>query len=126
MVEVEPIEERMHKPESSHLAFPEHLRPPICKEEAVGIHKRVKMIHDPVKFVVTCAVVDVEFPNPPDRSVHLGSYNEVSDDHMYAVASRRWMRFRGEVDKGSTEAASIDTTTYLSIDTCRVIRAERV
>ncbi|KAG2251186.1 hypothetical protein Bca52824_081322 [Brassica carinata] len=32
----------------------------------------------------------------------------------------RWMRFRGEVDKGSTEAASIDTTTSLSIDTCRV------
>nr|VDD60935.1 unnamed protein product [Brassica oleracea] len=84
----------MHKPESSHLAFPEHLRPPICEEDAVGIHKRVKMIHDPVKFVVPCAVVDVEFPIPLDRSVHLGSYNEVSDDHMYAVASRRWMRFR--------------------------------
>ncbi|KAF2613917.1 hypothetical protein F2Q70_00011777 [Brassica cretica] len=54
---------------------------------------RVKRIHDPVKFVVPCAVVEVEFPIPPDRS---------------------------EVDKGSTEAASIDITTSLLIDTHRV------
>ncbi|KAH0906095.1 hypothetical protein HID58_037922 [Brassica napus] len=33
------------------------------KEEVVGIHKRVKRIHVPVKFVVSCIVVEVEFPN---------------------------------------------------------------
>ena len=63
MVELEPAEERMHKSESSHLAVLEHLRPPIWAEEVVGIHKRVKRIHVPVKFVVSCIVVEVEFPN---------------------------------------------------------------
>ncbi|KAH0862679.1 hypothetical protein HID58_079890, partial [Brassica napus] len=61
--------------ESSHLAIPEHLRPPICAEEVVGFHKRVKRMHEPVKIVVACAVFEVEFPIPPDRSVHMGSYN---------------------------------------------------
>ncbi|KAH0862504.1 hypothetical protein HID58_079715, partial [Brassica napus] len=70
VVELEPIEERMHKSKSSHLAIPEHLRPPICAEKA-----DVKRTHELVKFVVPCVVVEVEFPIPPDRSVHLGSYN---------------------------------------------------
>uniref|UniRef100_A0A0D3DKF7 Uncharacterized protein n=1 Tax=Brassica oleracea var. oleracea TaxID=109376 RepID=A0A0D3DKF7_BRAOL len=113
IVELEPIEERMHKSESSHLAIPEHLRPPICAEEVVGFHKRVKRMHEPVKIVVACAVFEVEFPIPPDRSVHMGSYNGFFDDHMYAVASQRGLRSKGEVDKSPVEAASIDTRCVL-------------
>ena len=33
----------------------------ICAEEAAGFHKIVKMIHDPVTFVVPCAVIEIEF-----------------------------------------------------------------
>ncbi|KAJ4917235.1 Uncharacterized protein Rs2_02785 [Raphanus sativus] len=66
-VKLEPIEERMHKSETSYLAAPEHLRP-ICAEEAAGIWKRVKRIHDPVKIVVPCTVVEAESPIPPDRA----------------------------------------------------------
>ncbi|KAF3564656.1 hypothetical protein DY000_02016023 [Brassica cretica] len=105
IVEMEPIEERMHKSEASHLVVHEHQRPPICAEEAVGIHKRVKRIHDHVKIVVPCAVFDVEFPIHPDKSVHLGSYNGLFDDHTYAVASQRRLRCRGEVDKDPAEVA---------------------
>ncbi|KAJ4885602.1 Uncharacterized protein Rs2_35695 [Raphanus sativus] len=65
-VKLEPIEERMHKSETSYLAVPEHLRP-ICAEEAAGICKRVKRIHDPVKIVVPCTVVEAESHIPPDR-----------------------------------------------------------
>ncbi|KAH0874087.1 hypothetical protein HID58_071449, partial [Brassica napus] len=39
-------------------------------EEFLG----VKRIYDPVKFVVPCAVFEAESPNPPDRSMHLGSH----------------------------------------------------
>ncbi|KAH0897629.1 hypothetical protein HID58_047197 [Brassica napus] len=66
----------MHKSEASHLAVHEHLRPPICAEEAVGFHKRVKRIYDPVKIVVPCDVFEVEFPIPPDKGAHLSSYVE--------------------------------------------------
>ena len=52
IVELEQIEERMHKSEASHNADSKHLRPLICAEKAVGLHKRVKRIHDPVKIVV--------------------------------------------------------------------------
>uniref|UniRef100_A0A0D3CEM9 Uncharacterized protein n=1 Tax=Brassica oleracea var. oleracea TaxID=109376 RepID=A0A0D3CEM9_BRAOL len=62
-------------------------------EEAAGFHKRVKRIHDPVKFVVPCAVFEAESPIPPDRSVNLGSHSGL---------------------------ALIDTTTSPSIDTGRV------
>ncbi|KAH0853110.1 hypothetical protein HID58_093452, partial [Brassica napus] len=48
--------------------FLELEEPPICAEEAAGIRKRVKRIHDPVKIVVPFAVVEVEFPIPPDRT----------------------------------------------------------
>ncbi|KAF3573776.1 hypothetical protein F2Q69_00058914 [Brassica cretica] len=54
-----------------------------------------------------------EFPIPPDRSVHMGSYNGFFDDHMYAVASQRGLRSKGEVDKSPVEAASIDTRCVL-------------
>ncbi|KAH0862284.1 hypothetical protein HID58_079495 [Brassica napus] len=42
---------------TSHNADSKHLRPLICAEEAVGLHKRVKRIHDPVKIVVPYDVV---------------------------------------------------------------------
>ncbi|KAH0903359.1 hypothetical protein HID58_042862, partial [Brassica napus] len=58
---------RMYMSKASHLAVPKHQRPPIWTEEAVGFHKRVKRIHDLVKIVAPCAVVEVESPIPPDR-----------------------------------------------------------
>ncbi|KAH0858924.1 hypothetical protein HID58_087185, partial [Brassica napus] len=70
VVELEPTEERMHKSESSHLSVLKHQRPLIWAEEVARIHKRVKRINDPVKFVVSCAMVEVEFPILPDRSVN--------------------------------------------------------
>ncbi|KAF2594712.1 hypothetical protein F2Q70_00043424 [Brassica cretica] len=38
----------------------------------------------------------VEIPIPPDRSVHLGSYNGVFADTMYAVASQRGTTTRSD------------------------------
>ncbi|KAH0936332.1 hypothetical protein HID58_013449, partial [Brassica napus] len=58
----------------SHLAVPENLRPPLCEEEAVRICKRVKRIHDPVKFVVPYEVFEAESPIPPDKNMELSSY----------------------------------------------------
>uniref|UniRef100_A0A0D3CFS7 Uncharacterized protein n=1 Tax=Brassica oleracea var. oleracea TaxID=109376 RepID=A0A0D3CFS7_BRAOL len=94
------------------------------------------MIHDPVKIVVPCAVFEVEFPIPPDKGAHMSSYVEMLENHQHVEASQRGLRFRDEVDKGPTEAASIDTdripsndinktvsidaTTYPSIDTGRI------
>ncbi|KAG5388457.1 hypothetical protein IGI04_029998 [Brassica rapa subsp. trilocularis] len=78
-------------------------------KEADGFHKRVKMIHDPVKFGVPCTVVEVEFPLTPDKGAHLSPYVEVLDDHQHIEASQRGLRFRDEVDKDPTEAASVDT-----------------
>ncbi|KAH0871964.1 hypothetical protein HID58_069326, partial [Brassica napus] len=48
------------------------------------------------------------------------TYNGVFDDHMNVVAYQRGLRFRGEIDKGPTEAASVDTSTSSLIDTRRV------
>ena len=107
----------MHESEASHLAVHGHLRPPIYAKKADGFHKRVKRIHDPVKLVVPCAVVEVEFPIPPDRSMQLSPYIGVLDDPLHAKASQRGLRFRDEVDKGPAEAASIDTDRIPSIDT---------
>ena len=117
LVELEHVEERMHKCEVSHHAVHEHLRPHICAEEAAGFHKRVKRIHDSVKFVVSCVVFEVEFPIPPDRSVHLGSYHGLFDDYMYAVASKRGLRYRSDIGNIPTKTISIDTTTSSSVDT---------
>ncbi|KAF3564512.1 hypothetical protein DY000_02017216 [Brassica cretica] len=86
-------------------------------KKAAGIHKRVKMIHDPVKIVVPCVVFEAESPIPPDRSMHISSYIEVLDDHQHVEASQRGMRFRDEVDKGPAEATSIDTDQIPSNDT---------
>ncbi|KAF3565855.1 hypothetical protein DY000_02015623 [Brassica cretica] len=118
IVELEPVEERLHKSEASHNVDSKHLRPLICAEEAVGFHKSVKRIHDPVKFVVPCAVFEIEFHIPPDKGVHLSSYIEgpveaasidtdriPSNDTTYAISN--------DINK----PASIDTTTSTSIDT---------
>uniref|UniRef100_A0A0D3CFS8 Uncharacterized protein n=1 Tax=Brassica oleracea var. oleracea TaxID=109376 RepID=A0A0D3CFS8_BRAOL len=110
----------MYMSKASHPAVHEHQRPPIYAEEAAGFHKRVKMIHDPVKIVVPCAVFEVEFPIPPDKGAHLSSYVELLDDHHHIEASQRGLRFRDEVDKGPAEAASIDTDRISSIDTDRI------
>ncbi|KAF3509754.1 hypothetical protein F2Q69_00007135 [Brassica cretica] len=114
---MEPIEERVHESEASHNADSKHLRALICAKEAVGLHKRVKRIHDPAKIVVSCAVVEVEFPIPADRSMQLSPYIGIFDDHILAVASQRGLRCRGEVDKTPAEAASIVTEQIPSIDT---------
>ncbi|KAF3568447.1 hypothetical protein DY000_02015891 [Brassica cretica] len=117
IVAMEPIEERMHESEASHNSDSKHLRPLICAEEAAGLHKRVKRIHDPVKIVVPCAVVEVEFPIPPDRSMQLSPYNGALDDPLHAEASQRGLQFRDEVDMCPEKAASIDTDRIPSNDT---------
>ena len=88
IVELEQIEERMHKFQASHPAVHEHQRPPIYAKEAGGFHKRVKRMHDPVKIVVPCAVFEVEFRIPPDKGAHMSSYVEVLDDHQHVEASQ--------------------------------------
>ncbi|KAF2554926.1 hypothetical protein F2Q68_00016170 [Brassica cretica] len=127
-IEPGPIEEIMHMPKTSHIDVPEHLRPPICAEETVGICKRVKRIHDPVKIMVPCEVFEVESPIPPDKGVYLSSYIEVLNDQHHVEASQRGLRFRDEVDEGPAEAPSsdiskselIDTHTSSSIDTDQI------
>ena len=89
LVELEHVEDTMYKSEVSHLSVCEHLRPNISAEEAARFHKRVKRIHDPVKIVIPCAVVEAESPIPPDRSMQLCSYIEVLDDHQHVEASQR-------------------------------------
>uniref|UniRef100_A0A0D3BVV7 Uncharacterized protein n=1 Tax=Brassica oleracea var. oleracea TaxID=109376 RepID=A0A0D3BVV7_BRAOL len=90
---------------------------PIARQEAAGLQKRVKRIHDPVTIFVPCAVIEVEFPTPRDRSVHLDSYSEILDDHQHVEASQRGLRFQDDVDKGPAEPVSIDTERIPSIDT---------
>ena len=128
IVELEPVEERMYMSKASHLAFPKHQRPPIWTEEAVGFHKRVKMIHDHVKILVPCDVFEAESPIPPDKSIQLSSYSGVFNDHICVENSqRRGLRFSGEVDNGpmvevssdTNKLASTDITTSASIDTGR-------
>uniref|UniRef100_A0A0D3D4N8 Uncharacterized protein n=1 Tax=Brassica oleracea var. oleracea TaxID=109376 RepID=A0A0D3D4N8_BRAOL len=120
IIEMEPIEERMHMSKASHLAVPKHQRPRIWIEESHGFHKSVKRIHDPVKIVVPCAVFEAGSPIPPDRSVHLDSYIGILDDHQHIEASQRGLRFRDEVDKGPAEAASVDTDRISSVDTDQI------
>ncbi|KAH0879362.1 hypothetical protein HID58_066756, partial [Brassica napus] len=92
----EKLEDLDSSREASHPAVHEHQRPPICAEEAAGFHKRVKMIHDPVKIVVPCAVFEVEFPIPPDKGAHMSSYVEMLENHQHVEASQRGLRFRDE------------------------------
>ena len=119
-LEEEPVEERIHESETSHLTFHEHLRPHICAKEAEKFHKRVKRIHDSVKIMVPCTMVEVEFSIRPIRSVHLGFYNGLFADDMYALASQRELRCKGEVDKDPAKASSIHTNQIQSIDIGRI------
>ncbi|KAF2599903.1 hypothetical protein F2Q68_00010579 [Brassica cretica] len=121
IVEMEPIEERMHESEASHNVDSKHLRSLIYAEKAAGLHKRVKRIHDHVKIVIPCAVVEVEFPIPPNRCMQLSPYIGVLDDPLHAEAYQRGLRFRDKVDKGPAEAASIDTDQIPSNDTTDAI-----
>ncbi|KAF3520644.1 hypothetical protein DY000_02059298 [Brassica cretica] len=107
----------MYMSKAAQLDVPKHQRPPIWTEEAVGLHKRVKRIHDHVKIVVPCAVFEAGSPIPPDRSMKFSSYIEVLDDHQHVEASHKRLRFRDEVNKGPAEAASIDTDQIPSNDT---------
>ncbi|KAG5384265.1 hypothetical protein IGI04_035735 [Brassica rapa subsp. trilocularis] len=102
IVELEQVEERMYMSKASHPSVHEHQRTPICAEKAVGFHKRVKRIHDPVRIVVPCAIFEVEF------SIHQIKHVE---------ASQRGLPFRDEVDKGPVKAASIDIDRIPSNDT---------
>ncbi|KAF3582990.1 hypothetical protein DY000_02031743 [Brassica cretica] len=68
-------------------------------------------------IVVPCAVIEVEFPIPPDKSVHLDSYSEILDDHQHVEASQRGLRFQDEVYKVPAEPVSVDTDRIPSIDT---------
>ncbi|KAF2617569.1 hypothetical protein F2Q68_00039584 [Brassica cretica] len=111
----------MYMSKASHFAVPKHQKRPIRTEEAARFHKRVKRIHDPVKIVVPCTVFEAESPIPPDRSMQISSYMDVLDDHQHVEASQRGLRFRDEVDKGPTEAASIDTDRMPSNDTTYAI-----
>ncbi|KAF2564202.1 hypothetical protein F2Q70_00015190 [Brassica cretica] len=121
IVELGPVDRRVQESEASRNIDSKHLRPLICAEEAVAVHKRVKKVHDPVKFVVPCAVVEVEFPIPPDKVVHLNSDNEVLDHHQHVGPSQRGLRFRDKVDNGPTEATSVDTDWIPSNDTTYAI-----
>ncbi|WZY99166.1 hypothetical protein YC2023_071495 [Brassica napus] len=117
MIEPELVGRKEHTSGASHLAVPENLRPPLCKEEAVGICKRVKRIHDPVKFVVPYEVFEAESPIPPDKSMELSSYGGLFDDNKYVEASQRGLRFRDEVDNCPAEVPSSDINRAKSIIT---------
>lgn len=48
------------------------------------------MVHDLVTIVVSFVVFKVESPISPDRSMHVGSYIEVFDDHQHVEASPKF------------------------------------
>ncbi|KAF3533899.1 hypothetical protein DY000_02040942 [Brassica cretica] len=90
-----------------HLANSINLHPPDIDRQRQPIIDR----HHPPN-IDRCPLVDVlpaESPIPPDRSVHLGSYNGILDDHQHVEASQRGLRFRDEFDKDPAEATSVDT-----------------
>ncbi|KAG5375358.1 hypothetical protein IGI04_039954 [Brassica rapa subsp. trilocularis] len=106
IIEPELVEKKEHTSGASHLAVPENLRPPLCEEEAVGICKGVKRIHDPVKFVVPYEMFEAESHIPPDKSMELSSYGGVFDDNKTK-----------SID--TIISSSIDTGQIPSIDTLR-------
>ncbi|KAF2561433.1 hypothetical protein F2Q70_00017708 [Brassica cretica] len=106
---MQPIAERMDMSKASHFAVPKHQRPPIWTEEAIGFHKRVKRIHDPVKIVVPCAVFETESPIPPDR-------NKIDKDPAEATSIDTDRIPSNDTNK----PASIDAITSPSIDSGRV------
>ncbi|KAF3593956.1 hypothetical protein DY000_02020534 [Brassica cretica] len=113
----QPLIDRHHPPNRSiPIARPSARTPPIWIEEAAGLHKRVKRLHDPVKIMVPCTVFEAESPIPPDRRMQFSSYIEVLDDHQHVEVSKRGLRFRDEVDKVPADATSIDTDQIPSND----------
>ncbi|CDY12020.1 BnaAnng02050D [Brassica napus] len=105
MIEPELVGRKEHTSGASHLAVPENLRPPLCEEEAVGICKRVKRIHDPVKFVVPYEVFEAESPIPQDKN---NCPAEVPSSDINRIKS---------ID--TIISSSIDTGHISSIDTLR-------
>uniref|UniRef100_M4F2S3 Uncharacterized protein n=1 Tax=Brassica campestris TaxID=3711 RepID=M4F2S3_BRACM len=128
MIEPELVGRKQHTSRASHLALPENLRPPLCEEEAVGICKRVKRIHDPVKIMVPCAVFEVESPIPPDKGVYLSSYIEVLNDQHHVEAYQRGLRFIDEVDEGPTgiPSSDINRTKLIDINTSSSIDTDQI
>ncbi|KAF3576165.1 hypothetical protein DY000_02031209 [Brassica cretica] len=92
-----------------------HPRSSIDTHQAVGFHKRVKRIHDPVKIVIPCAVVEVEFPIPPDR-FDKGPTEAASIDTDQIPSNDT----TDAISNGINKPVSIDTTTSPSIDTGRI------
>ncbi|KAH0858890.1 hypothetical protein HID58_087151 [Brassica napus] len=45
-----------------------------------------------MKFVVPCAVFEADFPDPPDKSMHLGSYNGSSWSWRMEKSLKTWIR----------------------------------
>ena len=82
--------------------------------------QKSEKIHDLVKFVVPCAVFEVEFPILPNKSVHMGSYIGVLYNPLHAEASQRGTRFNSDVDKGPSMEVSNATNLISLIHTCRV------
>ncbi|KAF2577057.1 hypothetical protein F2Q68_00005175 [Brassica cretica] len=108
-------------------------------EEATGFHKRVKRIHDHVKFVVPCAVFKAESPIPPDRSIYIlvpgttmkrrfQGFSKKEHSHSRTIRARRHYGKKDEqhgfgepskVEIANTSdptSASINSSTSKSID----------
>ncbi|KAF2541622.1 hypothetical protein F2Q68_00031332 [Brassica cretica] len=103
IVELEQVEERMYMSKASHFAVPKYHRPPIWTEEAVGFHKRVKRIHDPVKHV-EASQRGLRFRDEVDKGPEEATL--IDTDQIPS----------NDINK----SASIDATTSPSIDTGRV------
>ncbi|KAH0873033.1 hypothetical protein HID58_070395 [Brassica napus] len=98
MIELEPVEKRMDKSKASHFPVPEHLKSHICAEKAAGFHKRMEKY----LTLITYTISEDEFSILPDRSVF--------DDLLYAIAPKKGLRYKCEVDRGPSVVVSNDTT----------------
>ncbi|KAF3532904.1 hypothetical protein DY000_02040727 [Brassica cretica] len=103
IVELEQVEERMYMSKASHFAVPKYHRPPIWTEEAVGFHKRVKRIHNPVKHV-EASQRGLRFRDEVNKGPEEATL--IDTDQIPS--------------KDINKSASIDATTSPSIDTGRV------
>ncbi|KAF3577176.1 hypothetical protein DY000_02032835 [Brassica cretica] len=96
VVEIEPIEERVHE---------------------------VKRIHDPVKFVVLCVVFEADSPIPPDK-VDKGPAEPVSiaTDRIPSINTNKQASIDTTTSPSidTTPSPSIDPTTSSSLDTGRI------
>ncbi|KAF3602336.1 hypothetical protein F2Q69_00036206 [Brassica cretica] len=103
IVELEQVQERMYMSKASHFAVPKYHRTPIWTEEAVGFHKRVKRIHNPVKHV-EASQRGLRFRDEVDKGPEEATL--IDTDKIPS----------NDINK----SASIDATTSPSIDTGRV------